>query len=119
MTLKPRLSSDLEALLVKLNSLPAHWRDYSSGDSSALYRAGFEQCAAELDDVLESLTVALDEWTKQLVDEVRAGQPFMKCLVCRRKTYHHKDIEHRYCGQCHFYHDLQDDGLTYELGQDP
>jgi len=30
---------------------------------------------------------------------------YIKCLICERKSYHSKDIEHRYCGNCHRFHD--------------
>lgn len=28
-----------------------------------------------------------------------------KCLKCRRTSYHPRDVEHRYCGNCHVFHD--------------
>lgn len=27
------------------------------------------------------------------------------CLQCGMTSYHPKDIEHRYCGHCHVFHD--------------
>ena len=29
------------------------------------------------------------------------GQPTFECPVCRKVSYHPKDIEHGYCGNCH------------------
>lgn len=29
---------------------------------------------------------------------------WIQCLDCKRKSYHPKDIEHRYCGCCHKFH---------------
>ncbi len=31
----------------------------------------------------------------------------IKCLICGFVSYNPNDIEHRYCGNCHFFH-LQD-----------
>lgn len=32
------------------------------------------------------------------------GDGWIQCLDCKRKSYHPKDIEHRYCGCCHKFH---------------
>jgi len=29
----------------------------------------------------------------------------IKCLRCNMVSYHPKDVEHRYCGNCHVFHD--------------
>ena len=34
------------------------------------------------------------------------GDAFIECLVCGRKSYHPKDIEHKYCGFCHQFHEF-------------
>jgi hypothetical protein len=31
---------------------------------------------------------------------------FIRCLVCKRRSYNPNDIEHRYCGSCHQYHPI-------------
>jgi len=30
--------------------------------------------------------------------------PFIKCLICLKKSYYQKDIENKYCGFCHKFH---------------
>ena len=35
-----------------------------------------------------------------LIGEDQAGR-FIQCLLCGARSYHPKDIEHRYCGHCH------------------
>jgi len=30
---------------------------------------------------------------------------FIWCLRCSRLSYHPADVEHRYCGACHRYHE--------------
>lgn len=105
---KTEVSPELNALLTKLNALPNCWRNHASGDGSALYREGFECCATELETVLEDLSRVLGAGTL----------PYIKCLHCRLRSYHPKDIAERYCGQCHIFHDNQDERVTYELGAD-
>ena len=61
------IKDDLDAVLLRLNLLPSEWRRHADRDGSALYRAGFEHCAKELDEVLEEFMVALDEWSRALV----------------------------------------------------
>jgi hypothetical protein len=33
------------------------------------------------------------------------GQPSITCPKCRRTSHHPQDVEHRYCGWCHEFHD--------------
>ena len=32
-------------------------------------------------------------------------QPSITCPLCGRTSYHPQDIKHRYCGNCHMFHD--------------
>lgn len=32
--------------------------------------------------------------------------PSITCPVCKMTSYHPKDIEYKYCGNCHNFHDL-------------
>lgn len=46
--------------------------------------------------------------------------PSITCPVCQWTSYHPKDIEYRYCGNCHQFHDLLNgsvdaDALTIEV----
>jgi len=34
------------------------------------------------------------------------GEQFILCKRCGRKSYHPRDIVHRYCGHCQEFHDL-------------
>jgi hypothetical protein len=45
--------------------------------------------------------------------------PFIKCLHCGKKSCHPKDIEERFCGQCHAFHDVNDENVTHEIGLAP
>ncbi len=31
--------------------------------------------------------------------------PAIQCLRCGLVSYHPKDVEHRYCGRCHIFHE--------------
>lgn len=33
------------------------------------------------------------------------GQPYIQCLRCGFVSYHPRDIQARYCGRCHVFHD--------------
>jgi hypothetical protein len=37
------------------------------------------------------------------------GFDFIRCLLCLAKSYHPKDIENGYCGQCHVFHTHRED----------
>ena len=39
--------------------------------------------------------------TFEIVEDGRA----IKCLLCGRTSWHPKDVEHRYCGNCEVFHD--------------
>ena len=30
------------------------------------------------------------------------------CNTCNMTSYHPKDIEHKYCGNCHVFHDIEE-----------
>jgi ribosomal protein L37E len=34
------------------------------------------------------------------------GRKTITCLVCGRTSYHPRDVEEKYCGHCHRFHDL-------------
>jgi ribosomal protein L37E len=36
------------------------------------------------------------------------GQPFILCHHCHRRSYNVNDVEARYCGFCHQFHDDRD-----------
>lgn len=44
------------------------------------------------------------------------GQQGIKCLDCGLTSYHPKDIEHKYCGNCHKFHESLFKGI--DLAQD-
>lgn len=33
------------------------------------------------------------------------GGKAIKCMTCQMRSYHPKDVEHRYCGNCHKFHE--------------
>lgn len=37
--------------------------------------------------------------------EIVSGGIGIKCLVCSMTSFHPEDIEHKYCGNCHIFHD--------------
>jgi hypothetical protein len=37
--------------------------------------------------------------------EITAAGKAIRCLICGAISYHPKDIEERYCGRCHIFHD--------------
>jgi hypothetical protein len=37
--------------------------------------------------------------------------PYIECPKCHLKSYHPKDIEHRFCAKCGFHDDLVPKGL--------
>ena len=46
---------DQDNVIESLRNLANKWRSFAAGDGSALYRAGFEHCAGELDQTLDTL----------------------------------------------------------------
>jgi len=34
--------------------------------------------------------------------------PSIECPKCGMESYHAKDIQHRYCGNCHQFHDMME-----------
>lgn len=34
------------------------------------------------------------------------GYPAIRCLLCNKASFSAGDIEHRYCGRCHIFHDV-------------
>jgi hypothetical protein len=36
----------------------------------------------------------------------RTAEPSIVCPVCQRRSFHPKDIEHRYCGFCRQFHEF-------------
>lgn len=40
--------------------------------------------------------------------------PSITCPVCEMTSYHPKDIEYRYCGKCHQFHDLMDGTVSVD-----
>ncbi len=47
------------------------------------------------------------------LSETSSGVPFIRCLHCGRASFNRNDIEHRYCGNCHVFHDPL--GATTEI----
>jgi hypothetical protein len=48
--------------------------------------------------------------------EIVEGGEAIKCLACGLTSHHPKDVEHRYCGKCHVFHN--DEDLKDKLGVD-
>ena len=46
--------------------------------------------------------------THELGSHPETGQPNIKCLICGMVSYHPKDIEYRYCGNCRRFHPILD-----------
>lgn len=44
--------------------------------------------------------------------EARPGVPAIQCLKCGMVSFHPKDIEERYCGHCHEFHDPAKEATT-------
>lgn len=41
------------------------------------------------------------------------GQSYIECLTCRMRSFNPNDIQHKYCGRCHKFHDEpQEEGHT-------
>lgn len=40
------------------------------------------------------------------------GQPYIECLKCSMKSYHPMDILNLYCGSCHAFHPIPDEGAS-------
>lgn len=40
--------------------------------------------------------------------------PSITCPICKMTSYHPKDIEYQYCGNCHNFHDLMLEKITSE-----
>ena len=40
------------------------------------------------------------------IDKTKEGYEYIQCLKCGRKSFHPKDIEYKYCGNCHEFLDL-------------
>jgi ribosomal protein S27AE len=63
----------------------------------------------------EQLQTLADQ-IQALADEAEAGydvtrlRPRITCPTCGRVSHHPKDVEERYCGNCHQWHDLMDKG---------
>ena len=110
-------ADDIRTALLKLNALPEAWRNHASGEGSALYRAGFDHCALELEGALEALKVALNELARE--PQASNEPSYIKCLHCTMKSYHPKDLEECYCANCHLFHAPGDVGLTFEIGPTP
>jgi ribosomal protein L37E len=44
--------------------------------------------------------------TYELVYKEETGGPVaIRCLICHRTSYHPGDVEHRYCANCHWFHE--------------
>lgn len=43
----------------------------------------------------------------QLGETPVSGEPWILCLRCNRKSYNKNDIEQKYCGNCHIYHEQE------------
>jgi hypothetical protein len=41
------------------------------------------------------------------------GQKGIKCLLCNRTSWNPNDVENKYCGNCHLFHDF----ATYDITQ--
>lgn len=39
--------------------------------------------------------------------ETEDGQKGIRCLKCKRTSFHPKDIENKYCGNCHIFYDKE------------
>jgi hypothetical protein len=39
------------------------------------------------------------------------GGPFIICDACGKKSYHPSDVQARYCGNCHDYHEVKGAGM--------
>lgn len=46
-------------------------------------------------------------WGVQTFEMVEdRGSTGIKCLRCGRTSFHPQDVEHRYCGHCHEFHEV-------------
>lgn len=60
--------------------------------------------------LFKELVPTVKRWGQTYV--IRDGYIF--CMVCAKKSYHHKDIEYKYCAKCHKFHDqLYNEILSY------
>lgn len=66
---------------------------------------------------LDRFMAALREERKAAQPTAAAqGRPYIRCLLCRVTSYHPKDIEQRFCGNCDTWHDQDAMPPTYEIG---
>src|SRR5262245_3231344 len=43
-----------------------------------------------------------------------AGEQFITCSLCGLRSYHPRDVEERYCGKCHVFH--EDEAHAADVG---
>ena len=44
--------------------------------------------------------------TYEIVPPTNCAPFGIKCLICGRTSWNKNDVEQRYCGNCHQYHDV-------------
>lgn len=59
---------------------------------------------------LPEITAALPELLRNVAAEIEAsgpmtGVPHFECPQCKKVSYNPHDVEHRYCGWCHVFHE--------------
>ena len=72
---------------------------------------GVKRTFKSIDDVKKYLAKEYEMPAKRLLQLIDGqtydigknenGEQYIKCLTCGMKSYHLKDIEHKYCGNCH------------------
>lgn len=42
------------------------------------------------------------------------GETFIACRICQMRSYNRNDIEQRYCGSCHQFHDIMEAAIALD-----
>lgn len=76
----------------------------SVGTIIHLYPDGLA-CEVEWTGASHTSTIKLDELELNTTFDISVDGKSITCRACGMESFHPKDIEERYCGKCHVFHD--------------
>lgn len=60
---------------------------------------------ASLSELIEQTDVIAFVTDQFVIGETRKGETFIVCGTCRARSYNAHDVQQRYCGACHCFHE--------------
>lgn len=91
----------------RLLALAERWERQSDEAAAETTRLGLSDAqVAHLISMAQQLAACASELREEAGEgEEREKPPSITCPTCRKTSYHPKDIEERYCGYCHQWHE--------------